>query len=112
VSGVNYKRNGLQQTQLFSVFDFQFIKGDKVRLKEPYSLVLTESMSKKYFNEKDPIGQLIKGETPGHGKGAGAYDISIKSHLQFDLIFSDLVSDDGESLFSSWKDFRAYRTLS
>jgi putative ABC transport system permease protein len=45
----------------FDIFDFKFVSGTKsTALKDPYSLVLTESMAKKYFGDNNPIGQVIQ----------------------------------------------------
>ncbi|WP_257666722.1 ABC transporter permease [Parapedobacter tibetensis] len=44
----------------FQVFDFSLVKGDKqTALKEPFSIVLTETSAKKYFGNTDPIGQTL-----------------------------------------------------
>jgi putative ABC transport system permease protein len=50
---------------LFSVFDFDLIKGDPATaLKNTMSVVFTEEAARKYFGESDPIGQtlLLSGE--------------------------------------------------
>jgi putative ABC transport system permease protein len=45
----------------FDVFSFKLLKGDPATcLSEPRSLVLTESYARKYFGERDPIGQTLK----------------------------------------------------
>jgi putative ABC transport system permease protein len=44
----------------FRIFDFKLLKGNAATaLKEPYSLVLTESSAKKYFGKEDPMGKTI-----------------------------------------------------
>jgi putative ABC transport system permease protein len=44
----------------FQIFSFKLLKGDaRTALKEPYSVVLTESTAKKYFGKADPLGQTI-----------------------------------------------------
>lgn len=44
----------------FSVFDYKLLKGNPLTaLKEPFSIVLSESSAKKYFGDNDPIGQTI-----------------------------------------------------
>ncbi|MFY0651197.1 MAG: ABC transporter permease [Cyclobacteriaceae bacterium] len=48
-------------SSFFSIFDFELAIGDpKKCLAEPNSLVITETLSKKYFGEEDPIGKIIK----------------------------------------------------
>jgi len=45
----------------FDVFSFKLLKGDpKTCLTEPRSIVLTEEYAKKYFGDKDPMGQFLK----------------------------------------------------
>lgn len=46
---------------LFEVFTFPFIKGDSQNaLTNPYTVVISETMARKYFGENDPIGQMLK----------------------------------------------------
>ncbi|MEQ9102903.1 MAG: ABC transporter permease [Imperialibacter sp.] len=48
-------------SSFFSIFSFQLLKGDpKKALVEPNSIVLTESVAKKYFGDDEPIGKVIK----------------------------------------------------
>jgi putative ABC transport system permease protein len=45
---------------LFSIFGFPLLQGDPVTaLKEPFSVVLSESTAKKYFGDANPIGQTM-----------------------------------------------------
>lgn len=45
----------------FKLFDFELLKGNPATaLNDPYNIVLSESMVKKYFGDKDPMGQSIK----------------------------------------------------
>jgi len=47
-------------SMFFQIFSFKLLKGDPhTALKEPYSVVLTESTAKKYFGKADPLGQTI-----------------------------------------------------
>ena len=48
-------------SSFFSVFSFQLVTGDpRKALVAPNSIVLTESIAKKYFGEDDPLGKVIK----------------------------------------------------
>lgn len=48
-------------SSFFSVFSFPLVKGDAATaLKDPYSLVLTESMATKYFKQEDPLGKTVE----------------------------------------------------
>ncbi|MBT3755431.1 MAG: FtsX-like permease family protein [Candidatus Cloacimonetes bacterium] len=45
---------------VFSMFTFPFAFGDKEQaLSEPYSIVLSPKMAKKYFNEENPLGKTL-----------------------------------------------------
>lgn len=47
--------------QVFEVFTFPLIKGDPAKvLNEPFSLVISEEIAEKYFDEKDPVGQTLR----------------------------------------------------
>jgi putative ABC transport system permease protein len=51
-------------TSWFSVFDYEFIKGNPAAFNsQPYNLVLTEPMAKKYFGNTDPVGKFIRIDT-------------------------------------------------
>jgi putative ABC transport system permease protein len=44
----------------FNVFDFKLLKGNPATaLKEPFSVVFTETAAKKYFGKEDPLGQTV-----------------------------------------------------
>ena len=44
----------------FEIFQFPFIKGNpKTALEDRYSIVLTESMARKYFGDDNPLGQTM-----------------------------------------------------
>lgn len=47
-------------SMFFQIFSFKLLKGDpRTALREPYSVVLTESTAKKYFGKANPLGQTI-----------------------------------------------------
>jgi putative ABC transport system permease protein len=44
----------------FDIFSYRLDRGDAASaLKEPYSIVLTQSAAKKYFGDSDPMGQTL-----------------------------------------------------
>ena len=48
-------------SSFFDVFSYDFISGDpKTVLIEPFSLVITENIAKKFFGDENPIGKSIK----------------------------------------------------
>lgn len=57
-----YNENGFMfaDEQFTSVFDYQWMEGNpRTALSEPNTIVLTQTLAKKYFGDKDPVGQLI-----------------------------------------------------
>lgn len=45
---------------IFDIFSYKLKKGDvHSALNEPYTIVLTQSTAKKYFGDKDPLGQTL-----------------------------------------------------
>jgi putative ABC transport system permease protein len=81
--------------EVFSVFDFKLVDGDpSMALAEPHSIVISQSLAKKYFGEQDPmgkdvfvIGDLDKAETPHRVTGI-MEDLSSNTHLPVDLLIS------------------------
>ncbi|MEO9802936.1 MAG: ABC transporter permease [Reichenbachiella sp.] len=74
----------------FDVFDFELVKGDKeTALDEPNSLLITETMAKKYFGNQDPVGKILRfqAERDLIVKGILA-DTPLNTHFQFDFIGS------------------------
>jgi putative ABC transport system permease protein len=95
----------------FSVFDFKFIAGDKATaLSQPFSVVLPESMAKKYFGDENALGKTMNLQEFGLVKVTGIIkDIPANSHLQFDLLFSNIIkNEDWNPYLNSWKDFYAF----
>jgi len=70
------------------MFTYEFISGDPATaLKEPYSLVLTESMAKKYFGEDDPVGKTIEINNKYAFNITGVMqDIPLNSHVRWEFL--------------------------
>ena len=80
----------LAEDDIFEVFTLPLVQGDpKTALKNPNSVVLSESMAHKYFGEKDPIGKRIKTDQRSFYEVTGVMkDMPENSHVQFDFIGS------------------------
>ncbi|MDA0195605.1 MAG: ABC transporter permease [Bacteroidetes bacterium] len=51
----------LTDSTFFDVFDIKLLNGNpKTALAAPESIVLSESLARKYFGEEDPVGQVLK----------------------------------------------------
>jgi putative ABC transport system permease protein len=102
---------------LLSLFSFPLVKGDpKTALLEKNSLIISESMSRKYFGDEDPVGKVmdIDGYTDYVVTGV-ARDVPLNSHLKFDFLLSYATyiywrGDDAETSWT-WHDFYSYVLL-
>jgi putative ABC transport system permease protein len=78
------------------VFDFKLLRGDKQTvLAQPYSIVLSESLAKKYFGSADPVGQsmtIFRYDPDGNGaqfKVTGIIeDCPLNSHFNYKALIS------------------------
>ncbi len=116
LNGQNFQERNWFTTDenFFDVFDFEFIEGDRATaLKEPQSVVLTESSAKKYFGRMPAVGEMIEKTSFGAVKVTGVIkDPPGNSHLKFDLLFSEVVANDRwQEYLGSWSDFGAYTYL-
>lgn len=86
----NEKRLFYADPNVFEMFDWKFIKGDpKEALQEPFSIVITESMARKYFGKENPLGHsLLINERYPMKVTAIIEDIPANSHFQFDFLGS------------------------
>ncbi len=74
----------------FRLFSYQFLYGDPgTALNEPASVVLTESTSRKYFGEGNPVGKVLSYENEMNLIVTGVVkDVQQNSHFVFDLLGS------------------------
>jgi putative ABC transport system permease protein len=106
-------------SSFFSVFSFPLVKGDVNKvLRNPTSVLLSESAAKKYFGEESPIGKTISLTTEWKG---GQYvvdgifkDIPENSHIQFDFLYSIenlLINPQFKNGAWYWTNFYTYLVL-
>lgn len=75
----------------FDVFDFELISGDPASaLKEPNTLVLTESTAKKYFGEENALGKTLNvGDFFSNYEVTGVVkDPPQNTHFHFDMLYA------------------------
>ncbi|WP_448248369.1 ABC transporter permease [Thalassotalea agariperforans] len=79
----------MAESDVFDTFNFTVLAGDKeTALTRPSTIVLTESMAKKFFGDKDPIGDyILMNNTPTEVTAVIA-DQPENTHLQFSVLFS------------------------
>jgi putative ABC transport system permease protein len=74
----------------FDVFDFNVVKGDKkTALAHTHSIVLTESMAKKYFDGEDAMGKFLRFQGNTNLLVTGiTEDVPANAHFRFDFLVS------------------------
>jgi putative ABC transport system permease protein len=105
--------NGLYaDTDFFQVFSFELELGDpKAALVEPYSIVLTQEVARKFFGSKDPTGEILNIKDVGDFTITGLMkDVSrLNTHMKFECLtsVSTLVSlENQKKIYASltnWK---------
>ena len=101
------------------IFDFDWVAGEPRRaLAEPSSIVLTESLARKYFGTEPALGQtlILNGQTAVAVTGVIA-DLPATTHLAIDALVSvsTLTSAIGPAMLENWNgntDFHTYILLS
>lgn len=110
-------RSVLADSTLFNIFDFSLVAGDKnTALKEPMSIVLSQTAAKKYFGNEDPMGQqvLLTGAALNAKITGVMKDIPQNSQIEADMIvsLSSFRSIYGiSSTDSEWTNHNAYTYL-
>jgi len=99
----------------FNLFSFPLISGNpEFALSNPYSIIISENIANKYFNNENPVGKIIEMDFFNELKPFKITGIikneQFNSHLQFDFlipfhIFSPLYSD-----LKEWKTADNYYT--
>ncbi|MGN6619296.1 MAG: ABC transporter permease [Ilyomonas sp.] len=103
-------------SSFFKVFNFKLLKGDpNTALKEPFSVVFTETAAKKYFGKTNPVGQslLITGDgLPAKVTGV-MKDIPENSQIQGDVVLSmsTITQKFNQGLDSQWGNYGAQAYL-
>ena len=89
---INDEKGALADPSYFDVFNYPLLKGDiSTALKEPYTILLTESLAKKIFGDEDPIGKslevLFRGKTLFEVTGV-LKNLPENTHMKNDFLIS------------------------
>lgn len=77
------------EPQLTQVFDYSWLAGDaKTALATPNSVVLTQTIARKYFGEENPVGRLLTIDNNDLKVTGVIKDIPGNSHLPVNLLVS------------------------
>lgn len=94
--------------ELFEIFSWKLIRGDhETALLEPNSLILTETIARKYFGDRDPIGETMNFDNSIDLKVTGVMeDIPENSHLHptmlAPLVLVENYYGGSEQFMSAW----------
>jgi len=98
---------------VFDVFTFPFINGNpQSALKEPYTVLLTESIAKKYFGTSDPIGETLEINSFPYRITGIIRDIPLNSHFHFNIMgsFETLYAQNRDAM-QNWFHIQFYTYL-
>lgn len=115
ITGYEYE-SYIADSTVFDVFSFKLLAGDKkTALREPYSIVLTQSMAKKYFGNEDPVGQTLKMDYDNYKVTGVMEDVPGNSHFRFSNLISFSTwsrnNKDAEDRSWFWNGFHTYVLL-
>jgi len=107
-----HEKSYYADNSFFTMFSFPFVHGSaESALKEPRSVVFSEEIVKKYFNNKAPIGKYVTINGKDF-KVTGVFkDIPNNSHLKFDVILDLAHFRKGSLADWHWDDFYVYVLL-
>ena len=96
----------LCDSTVFNIFTFPFLQGDpRSALRDPYSVVLTESFANKIFGNKDPVGEdiVLRGVTTENQiyNVTGVIKDVENFHIDFDVLLSMVSLREWDDLLQS-----------
>ncbi|ADB40619.1 ABC transporter permease [Spirosoma linguale] len=77
------------EPSVFRIFTFPMLEGNpETALKDPYSIVLTETAAKKLFGNESALGKAIKFDTLSYQVTGVMKDVPFFSHIHFEALVS------------------------
>ena len=99
----------LTDSTVFDMFTYEFLAGDmSTALDNPFSIVLTESIAKKYFaTPAEALGQSLQNKENDEFKITGVIkDVPYNSHFRFDALISRSTRQGSDG--GSWGNFGVF----
>jgi putative ABC transport system permease protein len=99
----------LTDSTVFDMFSYTFLAGDPTTaLDEPFNIVLTEKLAKKYFGSEVPLGQSMQNQQGENFKVTGVIkNVPVNSHFIFDALISKSTRPQVANN-NSWGNFGVY----
>ena len=92
VGDVYFKENSIYYASedFFKIFSFKLISGeDSSVLKDPFKIVLSQSLAKKYFGKENPLGKIVKIDGKHDYQVTGVFeDLPANTHMQINALMS------------------------
>lgn len=118
VGRVLYKHNDIEHNEenmyyadstFFDIFSYKLLDGSfEGALNKPNTVVLTETLARKYFGDKNPIGQSLQNGDELYQVTAVMEDVPRNSHVIFDGLVSRSTLPQE---FGSWGNFGVFTYL-
>lgn len=111
---VFFEEVGMVGPDFLEMFTFPVLQGDAATaLDDPASVVLTESIARKYFGSGNPIGKVIQFENRVDLVVTGVIqDVPQNSHMKFDILASPIIYFGKERMTTWSMDVPCYVQLS
>ncbi len=94
------------EPSILRIFTFPMLQGDpETALKDPYSIVLTETGAKKLFGHEAALGRTIQFDTLSYQITGILKDIPFYSHIHFEALVSFSTAEQlhqGDTSFGEW----------
>lgn len=101
--------------QWFNMFHYDFIGGSVVDFsKNPFSLILTASTAKKYFGNKEAVGQVLRVDSVNYMVRAVIKDNPANSSFQYDILLpmeAKLSSKNEKDQLMQWGNYNVLTFL-
>jgi len=100
------------EPDFFQLFSFSFVDGDPVNgINGPNKVFISQSTSKKYFGDENPIGKSISIDKKTECEVTGVFnDMPQNSHIKIDIVmpWDNLLNLLGADFDESWGDSGAF----
>jgi putative ABC transport system permease protein len=102
--------------EIFEIFSWQMLKGNPVSaLKDPFSIVVSQKIAKKYFGNDEPIGQTLNIDGHPYRVTGLLKDLPSNTHLHCEILISystiHSLGEYPEQPWSQWGDDLTYFVL-
>lgn len=100
----------------FKIFSIKLVAGeDSSVLKDPFKIVLSQALAKKYFGTEDPIGKILKNNGKEEYQVTGVFeDLPANTHMRINALmsFATLTKLHNDPILTwSWDGFFTYVLL-